>query len=109
MLNFLDKLRSHPEGKRRQYVWVGAFAVTSVIFLLWLGTFKLQFSGNVTNNVAATSTPLQVLQNNFSQIVDSAAEIFDLDRFVRETGNQNQEIQENRPNQSAVVPEQETP
>ena len=84
MFSFLDKIRSLPEGRRRQFVWIGALVITGMIFLLWLGTFRLQFVERASKQIAATSSPFQVIQNSFSQIIDSGARIFELDKFISE-------------------------
>lgn len=81
MFQFLDRIKSLPEWRRRQFVWVGTILITGVIFLLWLGTLKLQFDEPTEKFGAATSSPLEVVKNNFSQMIDSLGRVFDLDQF----------------------------
>ncbi len=71
MFDWLDKLREKPESMRFKVAILAAFAVTFVIFLIWLSILTLRFEGSIGKDgetASETISPLSVFRKNISQV-----------------------------------------
>ena len=70
----LDKLREKTDKEKRNIVFLSSFCITALIFFVWSVSFKERLNSSVSNientKIVQNASPLSVLKNEFSQIVN---------------------------------------